>query len=78
MDEAIRKAKLCYLLFKQIHELSKTWKKKRIKNMDQCSKGFKPSPFRKGTRSYTNNNYNRSCPTTNNGTKGTRTFNSGE
>ena len=45
--------------------------------MDQDRKGFKPSPFRKGTISYTNNNYNKSVSTINNGTKGTGTLNSG-
>ena len=47
IDEVIRKAKLCYLLFKQISELSKTWQNKKNEKWDQHKKGFKPSPFRK-------------------------------
>ena len=69
MDEAIRKDKLCYILFKQRAEWSRTWKTKNNENMDQHWKGFKPSPFRKGTISYIDNNYNRSNSTANNGTK---------
>ena len=45
--------------------------------MDQRRKGYKPSPFRKGTRSHTDNNYNKSGSIINNGTKGTGTSNSG-
>ena len=48
LDEAIRKDKLCYHLFKQRLELSKNWKNKKNEKMDQCRKGLKPSPFRKG------------------------------
>ena len=39
--------------------------------------GFKPSLFRKGTRSHTNNNYNRQGSTNNNGVKGFRTSSGG-
>ena len=35
MDEAIRNAKLCYLLFKQRSELSRTWQNKNNEKMDQ-------------------------------------------
>ena len=77
IDEAIRKAKLCYLLFKQRSKLSRNWKYKKNEKMDQCRKGYKPSPFRKGTRSHTDNNYNKSGSIINNGTKGTGTSNSG-
>ena len=45
--------------------------------MDQPRKGYKPSPFRKGTRIHMDNNYNRPGSIVNNGTKGTRTLNSG-
>ena len=38
--------------------------------MDQCRKGFKPYPFRKGTRSHPDNNYNRKGSTNINGVKG--------
>ena len=31
--------------------------------LDQCKKGFKTSPFKKGTRSHTDNNYNRPSST---------------
>ena len=76
MDKAIRKAKLCYRMFKQRSELNKTWKNKKNEKRP-AEERIKPYPFRKGTRSYSDNNYNRPSSTTNNGTKGTRTFNSG-
>ena len=53
MDEVRRKDKLCYLLFKQWFELSRTWQNKKNEKMDQCKKGCKYSPFIKGIRSYT-------------------------
>ena len=45
--------------------------------MDQGKKGFKPSPFRKGTRSHTDNNYNRPSSTNSNEVKGIRTSSGG-
>ena len=50
MDEAIRKSKLCNTWLKQRYELNKSWKTKKKENMEQRSKGFNPSPFRKGTK----------------------------
>ena len=70
MDEAIRMAKLCYHLFKQISELSRNWQNKKNENMDQRKKGFKPSPFRKGTTIHTDNNYSRQGSTNKNGVNG--------
>ena len=43
--------------------------------MDQRKKGFKPSPFRKGTRNHTNNNYSRKVSTNSNEVKGIKTSN---
>ena len=57
MDEATRKAKLCYHLFKQRSEPSRNWQHKKNYKLDQRKKGFKPSPFRKGTRSHIDNYY---------------------
>ena len=45
--------------------------------MDQHKKEFKPYTFRIGTKSHTNNNYNKPGTTTRSGIKGTRTSNSG-
>ena len=56
MDEAIRKAKLCYHLFKQRSELTRNWKNKKNEKSDQRKKGFKTSPFMKGTRSHSDIN----------------------
>ena len=56
MDEAIRKAKLCYHLFKQRLELSRNMQHKKNDKLDQRKKGFKPSPFRKGAKRHTDNN----------------------
>ena len=38
MDEAIRKGKLCYHLFKQRSELTKNWKNKKNEKSDQHKK----------------------------------------
>ena len=76
MDEEIRKDKWCYHLLKQRLGLSKNCQSKKNEKMDQCRKGFKPSHFIKGTRSQTDNNYNRTCSINNNGTKVIRNFNS--
>ena len=51
MDEAIRKDKICCILFKQRSELTRTLQNKSNEKRDQRKKGFKPSPFRKVTRS---------------------------
>ena len=45
--------------------------------LDQCKKGFKPSPFKKGTRGHTDNNYNRPSSTNRNGVKSIRTSSGG-
>ena len=45
--------------------------------MEQRRKVFKPSPFRKGTKSYTDNNYNRPNLIANSGSKSTRALNIG-
>ena len=60
MDEAIKKSKLCYPLFKQRSELSRNCQNKNNENMEQRKKGYKPYPLNKGMRIYTYNNYNRS------------------
>ena len=77
MDEEIGKEKLCYDLFKQWSALTKNWKNKKNEKSDQRKKGFKPSPFRKGTRSHTDKNYNRPSSTNSNELKGIRTSNGG-
>ena len=43
---------------------------KKNEKWDQRKKGFNPSPFRKETRRYTDNNYNRPSSTNNNGVNG--------
>ena len=45
--------------------------------MDQLKKGFKPSPFRKGEKSNTDNNYNKIGTTISSGIKCTGTSTSG-
>ena len=45
--------------------------------MDQRKKGFKPSPFRKGTKGNTDNNYRKQATSVNNELKGTGTSNGG-
>ena len=50
---------------------------KKIEKIDQRRKGFKPSPFGKGTRGHTNNNYNRRYSTNSNGVKSIETSNGG-
>ena len=77
MDEVIRKSKFCYHLFKQRLELSRNWKHKKNENLNQRKKGFKPSPFRIGTRRNTDNNYNMPSSTNSNGIKGIETSSGG-
>ena len=77
MDEAIRKSKWHCHLFKQRSEVSKIWQHKKNENLDQCKKGFKPSPFQKRARSHTEKNYNKPISANSNGVKGIRTSNGG-
>ena len=42
---------------------------KKIEKINQRRKGFKPSPFGKGTRGHTDKNYNRRGSTNSNGVK---------
>ena len=51
IDEAIRKDKICCILFKQRSKLTRTLQNKSNEKRDQRKEGFKPSPFRKVTRS---------------------------
>ena len=48
---------------------AKVGKIKKIENIDQRRKGFKPSPYGKGTRGHTNKNYNKRGSTNSNGVK---------
>ena len=48
-------------------------KKKKFEKIDQRRKGFKPSPFGKGTRGHTDKNYNRWGSTNSNGVKSIET-----
>ena len=49
----------------------------KIKNIDQHRKGFKPTPFGKGTRGHTDKNYNRRGSTNSNGVKSIKTSTGG-
>ena len=62
---------------KQRSELTKNWQNKKNEKIDQHKNGFKPSPFRKGTRSHTDNNYSKQDPNASNGAKDTSTSNGG-
>ena len=59
MDDAIRKSKLFFLQFKQWYELNKSCQHKKKEKQGQRKNVYKPSPFKKGTRIYSDNNYNR-------------------
>ena len=62
---------------KQRSKLTKNWQNKKNEKIDQRKNGFKPSPFRKGTRSHTDNNYSKQGPNASNGVKDTSTSNGG-
>ena len=50
---------------------------KKIEKIDQRKKGFKPTPFGKGTRGHTDKNYNKRGSTNRNGVKSIETSTGG-
>ena len=59
LDEALRKERLCFELYKQRNDLSKVWKGKEQENFNQRKKGFQPPPFRNMLRNPQGNSYNK-------------------
>ena len=59
LDEALRKARLCFEQYKQRNDLSKSLKDKNQEMFNQWEMGFQPPPFKNMPRNPPGNSYNR-------------------
>ena len=77
MDEVIRKAKLCYHLFKQRSKLSRNLQHKKMKSWTYVRKDLNPHILGKGQELNTNNNYSIPSSMNSNEINGIRTSSGG-